>query len=215
MDDRPQAFVPEEIRLYNRILDFLENICRRQADPGAAAQESTQEALILNLTKVASDCRAILLLAQSGFYIQAGILARSTTDACNLMMHIDVERDNAILAERWLEGRKVTHWMLVESLRNTPFDMDGYRELRKRLDDLVHANYDGLKLYPVQLAGPDTSSDAVQSLTFWKSLMVFYLVTSLLAVQLVAPSLEDRAYDYLCELMQMYGQMLQTRSEAA
>jgi hypothetical protein len=212
MDDRPQAFVPEEIRLYDRILDFLEDICRWQASPGEATQESTQEVLVLNLTKVANDCRAILLLAQSGFYIQAGILARSTTDACNLMMHIDVERDNAILAERWLEGRKVTHWMLVQSLRDTPFDMDGYRELRRRLDDLVHANYDGLKLYPVQLAGSDNSSDAVQSLTFWKSLMVFYLVTSLLAVQLVAPSLEDQAYDYLCELMQMYGQMLQTSS---
>jgi hypothetical protein len=169
-------------------------------------QESTHEALILNLMKVSDDCRAILLLTRFGFYIQAGIIARSTTDACNLMMHIDVERDNAIFAERWLQGRRVTHWMLVESLKKIPLDIDRYRELRKQLDDLVHANYEGLKLYPIQLAKPTTlTDDAFQSLTFWKSLMIFYLITCLLAVQLIAPDLEQ-ADDYLEILLQMYGQ---------
>ncbi|MEJ2150552.1 MAG: hypothetical protein P8Z40_13880, partial [Chloroflexota bacterium] len=174
--------------------------------PEKMEQESTREALILNLMKVTNDCRAIMLLARSGFYIQAGILARSTTDACNLMLHIDVERDRAIFAERWLQGRRVTHWMLIESLNKIPLDIDSYRELRRQLDDIVHANYEGLKLYPTQLADPATlSDDAFQSLTFWKSLMVFYLITCLLAVHLIAPDLEQ-ADDYLEALLQAYGQ---------
>jgi hypothetical protein len=204
MDRRP-AFTAGEARLYSRILDFLETLCRQYEQIGKAAQDSTNEALILNLIKVTNDCRAILLLAQSGFYIQAGILARSTTDACNLMLHIDVERDNAIFAERWLQGRRVTHWMLVESLKKVPFDIDSYRELRRQLDDLVHANYSGLKLYPIQVADPGTlDKDAFQSLIFWKSLMVFYLITCLLAVHVIAPD-RVQADAHLETLLQTYG----------
>jgi hypothetical protein len=207
MDNRPRIFTAEEAQLYGRILDFLEDLCRQLEGLGEIERQSTHKALILNLMKVANDCRAILLLAESGFYIQAGILARSTTDACNLMMHIDVERDNAIFAERWLEGRRVTHWMLIESLKGIPLDMDKYRELRRQLDDLVHANYEGLKLYPVQLARPDSLDGAAfQSLAFWKNLMVFYLITCLLAVQLVAPDQEEQADTYLDQLLaQIYN----------
>ena len=205
MDNHPQVFTGEETRLYTRILSFLEALCRQYERPGEMGQESTREVLILNLMKVTNDCRAIMLLARSGFYIQAGILARSTTDACNLMLHIDVERDNAIFAERWLRGRRVTHWMLVESLNKIPLDIDSYRELRRQLDDLVHANYEGLKLYPTQLADPATwGDDAFQSLVFWKSLMVFYLITCLLAVHLIAPDLQQ-ADDYLEALLRTYG----------
>lgn len=206
MDNRSQIFTAEEAQLHSSILDFLEALCRQYEQLGEMEQGSTYEALTLNLMKVTSDCRAILLLTQSGFYIQAGILARSTTDACNLMMHIDVERDNAIFAERWIQGRRVTHWMLVESLSKIPLDIDSYRELRRQLDDLVHANYEGLKLYPTQLADPETlDNDAIQSLVFWKSLMIFYLITCLLAVQLIEPDLEQ-ADDYLEMLLQLYGQ---------
>lgn len=205
MDNPREIFTAEETQLHNKTLDFLEALCRQYGRPGEITQEGTYEALILNLMKVTDDCRAILLLTQSGFYIQAGILARSTTDACNLMMHIDVERDNAIFAERWLQGRRVAHWMLVESLRKIPLDIDSYRELRRQLDDLVHANYEGLKLYPMQLAGPEALDNATfQSLVFWKSLMIFYLITCLLAVQLIEPDLEQ-ADDYLESLLQVYG----------
>jgi hypothetical protein len=207
MNNQPRIFAAEETQLHGRILDFLEALCRQYEQPGKVEQEGTHEVLILNLMKVTNDCRAIMLLAQSGFYIQAGILARSTTDACNLMMHIDVERDNAIFAERWLQGRRVTHWMLVDSLRKIPLDIDSYRELRRQLDDLVHANYEGLKLYPTQLAEPETlDDDDFHSLTFWKSLIVFYLITCLLAVQLIAPDL-GQADDYLEILLQVYGRI--------
>jgi hypothetical protein len=204
--DRRQVFTAKERRLYGRILDFLEALCRQYERTATTARESTREALTLNLIKVTDDCRAIMLLARSGFYLQAGILARSTTDACNLMMHIDVERGRAIFAERWLQGRHVTHWMLVESLSKIPLEMDSYRELRRRLDDLVHANYEGLKLYRTQLAERETLDGAAfQSLVFWKSLMVFYLITCLLAVQLIAPDLKQ-ADDYLETLLRAYGQ---------
>jgi hypothetical protein len=204
MANQLQIFAADETQIHSRILDFLEALCRQYVQAGME-QESTHEALTLNLMKVTNDCRAILLLAQSGFYIQAGILARSTTDACNLMMHIDVERDNAIFAERWLQGRRVTHWMLIDSLKKIPLDIDSYRELRRQLDNLVHANYEGLKLYPTQLAGPENLDEAAfQSLVFWKSLIIFYLITCLLAVQLIAPNLEQ-ADDYLEILLQMYG----------
>lgn len=206
MSNSRKIFTAQESLLHSRTLDFLEALCQQYEQLGKMEQENTCEALVLNLMKVTNDCRAILLLAQSGFYIQAGILARSTTDACNLMMHIDVERDNAIFAERWLQGRRVTHWMLVESLSKIPLDIDSYRELRKHLDDLVHANYEGLKLYPTQLTDPETlDNDAFQGLVFWKSLVIFYLITCLLAVQLIEPDLEQ-ADDYLEILLQMYGQ---------
>jgi hypothetical protein len=211
MQTKPAVFAATEVQLYNRILDFLGNLYPQYDQGKDVEQESTQKALHLNLIKVTDDCRAILLLTESGFYVQAGILARSTTDACNLMMHIDVERDNAIFAERWLQGRRVTHWMLVESLKGIPLDIEKYRELRRQLDDLVHANYDGLKLYPIQLSKSTPMDEAaLQSLTFWKNLMYFYLITCLLAVQLIAPDQEDQADDHLDELLlQVYGRSAQ------
>ena len=107
--------------------------------------------------------------------------------------------------------------MLVESLKGIPLDIDSYRELRRRLDNLVHANYEGLKLYPIQLAEPASWDDkSFQNLTFWKNLMVFYLITCLLAVQLIAPRLEGQADDYLDQLLrQVHGEASQLGLKAA
>jgi hypothetical protein len=199
-------FTADEIKLFNATLDFLEAVCRQRkgAPQDTVLQQDVYDVLILNLAKVASDSRAILLLVQAGFYIQAGILARSTTDACNLVMHIDVERDNADLVQRWMEGKKVTHWMLVESLEGVPLDKERYRELRRRLDDFVHANYEALKLYSAQLEGNSaTNSDTFQEMTFWKGLIYFYLITCLLSIQLIAPYLEEQADGYLDRLVNL------------
>jgi hypothetical protein len=193
--------------IFDASLDFLEAVCRQRkgAPQEPTVRENVYDVLLLNLAKVASDTRAILLLVQAGFYIQAGILARSTTDACNLVMHIDVERDNADLAERWMEGKKVTHWMLVESLKDVPLDKDRYRDLRRRLDDFVHANYEALKLYPAQLEGGDvTDGDTFQAMTFWKGLIYYYLITCLLSIQLIAPYLEEQADGYLDRLVRLF-----------
>lgn len=205
MSKRP-LFTADEIKLFNATLDFLEAVCRQRkgAPQDTVLQQDVYDVLILNLAKVASDSRAILLLVQAGFYIQAGILARSTTDACNLVMHIDVERDNADLVQRWMEGKKVTHWMLVESLEGVPLDKERYRELRRRLDDFVHANYEALKLYSAQLEGNSaTNSDTFQEMTFWKGLIYFYLITCLLSIQLIAPYLEEQADGYLDRLVNL------------
>jgi hypothetical protein len=165
--------------------------------------------MILNFTKVVNDCQAILLLAQNGFYVQAGIVARSTMDACYLMMHIGSEGDDAAIAKRWLAGDRVTHWMLLDRLNyrlsqddQPTLDSDSYRQVRRRLDAFVHASYEGLKLYLAQLSGPaSTDEDSLRELTIWKNLMHLYLVVCLLVVRLTVPGLEEQAVPYLDQLL--------------
>ena len=211
--NKKTLFTAKEMRIFDAALDFLEVTCQRQS---LAKQESTiqgdiREALILNFTKVMNDCRAILLLAQSGFYIQAGILARSTTDACNLVMHIEFSEDDATLVEPWLAGRKVTHWMLIEEInenleRELQLDTTHYRQMREQLDDFVHANYKALKLYPAQLSRISSLDQVTfHSLTFWKNLVHFYLISCLLAILLLAPDLEDEAFDHLDRFAKLIG----------
>jgi hypothetical protein len=121
MNENKNLFTAEEMRIFDAALDFLEETYQKQefTQQDSTIQGEVREALILNLAKVMNDCRAILLLAQSGLYIQAGILARSTTDACNLVMHIEFSEDDATLVEPWLAGRKVTHWMLIEEINES------------------------------------------------------------------------------------------------
>ena len=61
MNNQSQLFAAEEVQLHSKILDFLEALCRQYEQLNKIEQESTYEALILNLMKVTSDCRAILL----------------------------------------------------------------------------------------------------------------------------------------------------------
>ncbi len=208
MDRQTSLFTAEENQLLDQILDYLEKIRWQHEQPpqDGVLPESTREALILNLAKVANDCRAILLLAQSGFYIQAGILARSTTDACNLLLHISVAEDGATLVDPWLTGEKVTHWMLLEEInesleRDLRLDTGGYRETRRRLDDLVHANYEALKLYPAQLSETPANEATFHDLTFWKNLVYFFLIACLLAALLIAPDLEEETEEHLNQVL--------------
>jgi hypothetical protein len=211
--NKKTLFTAKEMRIFDAALDFLEETYQRQV---LAQQESTIQgdirgALILNLTKVMNDCRAILLLAQSGFYIQAGILARSTTDACNLVMHIEFSEDDATLVEPWLAGQKVTHWMLIEEInesleREIQLDTTHYRQMREQLDDFVHANYKALKLYPAQLSRISLLDQVTfHSLTFWKNLVHFYLISCLLAILLLVPDLEEETFDHLDRLAKLIG----------
>ena len=198
------VFAPEETELYNTILDLLEDAYRQQARYGVdpLLQQSTREALLLNFAKVMNDCRAILLLVDRGFYIQAGILARSTTDACNMVMHIDVEGDHAPLTRPWLEGRRVTHWMLVDSLKDIQLDMDAYRALRRRLDDFVHANRRALRLYRIQLIDQASlDPTTLEKVTFWRNLVNFYLISCLLAIPMIAPAQGEKADALLEQLL--------------
>jgi hypothetical protein len=213
MNENKTLFTVEEMRIFDAALDFLEETYQEQefTQKDSTIQEEVREALILNLTKVMNDCRAILLLAQSGLYIQAGILARSTTDACNLVMHIEFSEDDATLVEPWLAGRKVTHWMLIEEINESldqeiQLDITNYRQMREQLDDFVHANYKALKLYPAQLSRISSLDQTTfHSLTFWKNLVHFYLISCLLAILLLAPDLEDETLDHLDQLAKLIG----------
>lgn len=199
------------LQLYNRILDFLEEVYiqRGEYQQGDITQESAIDVLILNFVKIVNDCRAVLLLAQSGFYIQAGILIRSIEDACNLMMHICFEGEDAELVDQWLAGRRVTHWNIVERLNENlepeyQLDINIYRQVRRRLDDFVHANYDALRLYPAQSPGSTPlDNDTLHELTFWSPLMSLFFVSCLLTVELIVPDLADRAELHLNQLQQM------------
>jgi hypothetical protein len=213
MSKQATLFTVKERRIFNAALNFLERTYQGQeiTRQKSAIQGDIRKALILNLTKVMNDCRAILLLAQAGFYIQAGILARSTTDACNLLMHIEFSEDDAALVEPWLEGRKVTHWMLIEEINESleqdiQLNITDYRQMRKQLDSFVHANYEALQLYPAQLSRVSPPDQITfHSLTFWKRLVHFYLISCLLAILLLAPDLEDETLDHLDRLAKLIG----------
>ena len=213
MNEQTILFTAKEMHIFDAALDFLEQTYQGQkiAQQESTIQGDVREALILNFAKVMNDCRAILLLAQSGFYIQAGILARSTTDACNLVMHIEFSEDDATLVEPWMEGRKVTHWMLIEEINESleqdiQLDMINYRQMREQLDDFVHANYKALKLYPAQLSNISSLDQITfHSLTFWKRLVHFYLISCLLAILLLTPDLEEETLDHLEQLAKLIG----------
>jgi len=193
--------MPSEIELCCEALDFLEEAYQQWGEysQGDPRYESVADALNLNYVKTVNDCRAILLLAQAGFYIQAGILARSTEDACSMMMHIAFEAEDAALVEKWLAGQRVTHWMLVERINQSlvegaKLEIRSYREIRRRLDHFVHANYPALKLYPAQSPGPTPLDErSFRKMTFWKHLVFLYLFSCLLVVALVVPELGQRA----------------------
>ena len=194
-------FSDNELHLCSEALTFLEKAAARRE-----IQTSTP-ALALNFAKVVSDSRAILLLAQHGLYLQAAIVARSTLDACNLLMHIGAEGEETAIVEQWLAGHRMTHWMLLDRLNERlkceglpAINVDNYRQLRRRLDDLVHANYEALKLYAAQLPGP--TDDRLRDLTFWAGLVKLYLVVCLLIVRLTVPDLQERAAVHLDGLLQ-------------
>jgi len=88
--------------------------------------------------------------------------------------------------------------MIVEELneRLEPefcFPLPEYREVRRRLDDFVHATYPALRLYPAQLRDDITNVERLRDLVFWQSLLRFFLVACLLVVRLVRPDLGEQA----------------------
>lgn len=208
------VFSAEKLRLYDVVLDFLEQTYCRWGiyTPGSTAEETVRDILILCFTKIVADCRAILLLLESGYYIQAGILSRSTEDACLMVMQVGFEGDEALAIRRWLHGRRVTHWNLVERINQCieeepRLDVDAHRTMRRRLDDLVHSNYEGLKLYPAQSPGPTPlDKDSFRKLVFWTPLVHLFLVTCLLAVPLLAADSEQAAETYRLQLEKLQGE---------
>ena len=198
-------YTQQELHAYDQVLDFLERSGDVLFDHDLSQQE-VRDILLLNLAKVVSDSRAILALVKEGFLIQAGVLARSALDACYLMILVGFEGEKTELVEKWLAGRRVTHWVIVDQLNKYlepeyRLSFDDYRQVRHRLDDLVHANYDALQLYPLQWPGrAPPEGERLYALAFWKSMMRFFLVTCLLVVRLVQPELDQEARDYLDRL---------------
>ena len=100
--------------------------------------------------------------------------------------------------------------MLIEEInesleREIQLDTTNYRQMREQLDDFVHANYKALKLYPAQLSRTSLDQVTFHSLTFWKNLVHFYLISCLLAILLLAPDLEEEALNHLDQLARLIG----------
>jgi hypothetical protein len=176
---------------YETILRFLENVYQTVSPYRyeGAEKESKRDVLILSFTKVVSDCRAILLLSKNGLQIQAGIIARSTSDACHLMVHLAFAESPPQILSDWLQGKKVTHWMLVRSIQQQVggvLHTEAYAHERRRLDDLVHGNYEGIRLYPGQVGAARISDKEWRSITSWDGLLYLFLYSCLMVVELIS-----------------------------
>ncbi len=209
MKRKYQFFSCKEFELYKKVLDFLENVYINCGpyEQGDACNERPIDVAFINFTKVVNDCRAVILLIENSFYIQAAIVTRSTVDACNLMMHIGFEGNNAPLVKQWLEGPDMSHWKIVNKINSSlshRLNLKGYEKNRRRLDDFVHANYQSVKLYPAQSPGPTKMrEDIFHGLSFWKGLVRLHLISCLLTVPTIVPKLEGQAQKYVNRILKI------------
>ncbi len=203
---RPQPFDDNTLAQYETILNFLEEVYQAVAPYKyqGAEKESKRDVLILNFTKVVSDSRAILLLSKHGLYIQAGIIARSTSDACHLMVHLAfAEKPPEILSE-WLKGKKVTHWTLLHNVQQQvdgQLNRDAYANERRRLDNCVHGNYEGIRLYPSQVGAARMSDTEWREITSWEALLYLFLYSCLMVVDLISTKLTRESNRYMKALV--------------
>jgi hypothetical protein len=186
---------------YETILSFLEEVYQTVSPYNyeGPEKETKRDVLILNFTKVVSDCRAILLLSKHRLHIQAGIIARSTSDACHLMVHSAfAEKPSEVLSE-WLQGKKVTHWKLLGKIQQQVgggLYLDGYADERRRLDDFVHGNYEGIRLYPGQVGAARMTDGDWRAITSWDGSLYLLLYSCLMVVQLISSKHARKANEY-------------------
>jgi hypothetical protein len=186
---------------YEMILSFLEEVYQSVSPYNyeGAEKESMRDVLILNFTKVVSDCRAILLLSKNGLHIQAGIIARSTSDACHLMVHLAFAENPPQVLSDWLQGKKVTHWMLLRNIQQQVrggLHLDAYAHERRRLDNFVHGNYEGIRLYPGQLGAARISDKEWRGITSWDGHLYIFLYSCLMVVELISSKHAHKASVY-------------------
>jgi hypothetical protein len=186
---------------YETILSFLEEVYQTVSPYNyqGAEKESKTDVLILNFTKVVSDCRAILLLSKHGLHIQAGIIARSTSDACHLMVHLAFAENPPEVLSEWLQGKKVTHWKLLHNIQQQVgggLNLDGYADERRRLDDFVHGNYEGIRLYPGQVGAARITDSEWRGITSWDGPLYLFLYSCLMVVQLISSKHVRKADEY-------------------
>jgi len=186
---------------YETILSFLEEVYQTVSPYNyeGAEKESKRDVLNLNFTKVVSDCRAILLLSKNSLQIQAGIIARSTSDACHLMVHLAFAENPPQILSEWLQGKKVTHWMLLRNVQQQVhggLNLDAYAHERMRLDDFVHGNYDGIRLYPGQVGAARISDKEWRGITSWDGHLYLFLYSCLMVVELISCKHAGKASEY-------------------
>lgn len=199
----------EEKMFLQEVLDFLITVYSEKGnyELGDLNDEKPIDAMILNFVKVVDDVRAILFLLYKGFYIQAGILIRSTIDACHLMMSISFEGENSTLFSEWVKKetkKQVTHFKIIEALNKRVegnLDKKTYLQVREQLDDFVHGNFSAVRLYPAQAPGPTLlNNNTLEHIFRWKPLLRLCLFSCLLIVEQIVPKYGKKAESFRNEL---------------
>ncbi len=205
-------FSPEGFKSYNDILDLTEDITERYWEVKNRDEELDRG--ILNMTKVVNDCRAILLLCQTSFYMQAGIIANSAYEANNEMMKSALNLDDGKLIEDWLnnneEKNKYLNRKMFEDAGEVYNEADKVQMkngIRIVLKNFIEGTYLNFRLYPRQAFGPKHIDEQVfRKITSWKSVLCHYLVGCLLFSRFIiteraVPELKIKASEALKNLV--------------
>lgn len=194
---------PDKRAIYEEALSLLEKVISRRGPYkfSKVSDERSIDVLCLNFTKVVNDIRAIILLVNNGYFIQAGIVCRSAIDACNLMMHIAFSGENAELVRPWLKNKKISHWSIIENINkilNNQLKVNTYEKQRKKLDDMVHGNFNMVKYYPAQSPGPtQMTKEIFYEIYSWDQLINLLIISCLLVIPITVPELENESKRYL------------------
>ena len=202
-------FSPEGFRSYNGILDLLEETTEK-----SDFENTNNEVLkngILNMIKVANDCRAILLLCQASFYMQAGVIANSAYKANDEMMKSAFTLDENKLIEGWLSDNEEKTRLINKKMfedAGEKYNEDDAEQAKNAIEivlkNFIEGTYLNFRLYPRQAFGPKHIDEEVfRKVTSWKSVLCHYLVSCLLFARfVVAESLTPRMKNKLTETLE-------------
>jgi len=196
-----------ELPLYREILGFFRKVIGEvgeYAPPGENERESEMDGVYLNFVKVVSDLDAIFLLIDSGFFIQGGILCRSTLDACHLLANgLFVGEENNLMGD-WLTGSKLKHCDIINKLSShfkknmsTKLNKVGYYDTREFLDDMVHGNYGIVRHYPAQCSCREGRNESrVNEILSCYKILDLVFQTALMTSTVLAPDQSEQAEMY-------------------
>jgi hypothetical protein len=204
MNEKSFSFLePDKREIYEETLALLEKVISRRGPYkfSKISDERPIDVLCLNFTKVVNDTRAIILLGNNCYFIQAGIICRSAIDACNLMMHIAFSGESAELVNPWLKNTRISHLSIIKNINkilNNRLKINIYEQQRKKLDDMVHGNFNVVKYYPAQFLGPTQMTEELfYEIYSWNQFINLLIISCLLVIPILVPELEKESKRYL------------------
>jgi hypothetical protein len=203
MNEKSFSFLePDKREIYEEALSLLEKVINRRGsyEFSKIFDERPIDVLCLSFTKVVNDTRAIILLGDNCYFIQAGIVCRSAIDACNLMMHIGFSGESAEWVNPWLENKRTSHWSIIKNINkilNNQLKINIYEQQRKKLDDMVHGNFNVVKYYPAQSPGPTQMTEEIfYEIYSWNQFINLFIISCLLVIPILVPEMEEESKRY-------------------